>query len=328
MRERMSIMISNTIKKLGRYWVMILGAIVLLSGIIWLVNYNNSASSALKEAENAYESGDFVKANSLYEYFFDKYAEQDAVGRVVNPWLFVSFDVEKTEARRYEVRDMTDAEKAFSEGEYYGAGWGYRDVIGSNGKYADIARNRLEEALLAWYEDIGESGAKLISAMYELTCIKELSTDSDDYRIALSDYDSEIWTALDYAENIGTAYPAKYWFPQASMGDNVARRPAEFRVAVCFDVVDTTNVEGCAYAANPQNPQGILGSVTRKWATYSVVLINPYTGKRFADSPPMPGTEPSGCPSSIVGGGMYEYIGPPDYAAALSWIEANFQSTP
>lgn len=262
-----------------------------------------------------------MAADSSYEEFYNKYVVRKS------PLLFLTY-TEEIAAHRYEARDLADAEEYFSERAYKAAASCYIDAFKRSGRYADVAIKGLEATTLAWYEDNGESGVGLINSMYELTCIKELSTDSDEIQIARSNFDSETLYALDYAGNIGKADQAKYWFPQASMGENVARTPAEFRVAVCFEVVDKTVVEGCAYSENPQNPQGVLGSVSRKRATYSVVLINPYTGERFADSPLMPGTEPPQCPSSIVGGGMYEYIGPPDYTEALSWIEANFRVDP
>lgn len=315
-------MSSTTIKKRSQPWIIVIVVVALIGGIIWLAQYNITDASALKNAEIAYESGDFETAHSLYEDFFNKYARLDVVGNVSNPWLFLSFDAEETVARRWEVRDMTAAEQALLERNYSGAIWEFGDVIGAKGRYSSIAQERLKVAVLGWYEDTGESGRKLLSAMYELACVKELSP--DDYRIALSNYDAEIQTALYYAESMENNYPIKYWFPDASMGENVARAPAEFKVAVCFDIVEKTNVEGCAYAANPQNPQGFLGSVSRKRATYITVLINPYTGERLAEGPSMLGAEPPQCPSSIVGGGMYEYIGPPDYEAALPWIEENF----
>jgi formylglycine-generating enzyme required for sulfatase activity len=288
-----------------------IGIAVAFMAAIWVavsaINERNACTDLVNKAKSAYASGDFVAAEAYYEklIYWDGMYQKSCQDQPFSPTGFSLDQVRQSELVYY------NRAAEFQEAGDYGTamGW-YQDYVDSypNGDLRNEVERRLGEIYQEMFYDTGEAGQYLMYEMYEIAC--------GDSQTNIPPID----TILDDNQE------PKYWFPGAGdfSGEFLATMPAEFRIAVCHELLETTGVvETCTYSPSGRMEiGGLMGSAVRKSAVYEIELKDILSGGTVAKYRPVHSKSPAACPSSMSGTIMFEeIIGEPDFRLADTWLD-------
>ena len=270
-----------------------------------------------KMAETAFSEGNFYEAEKYYaEIEYGKPTRFSYITCPNRPYTSTGLSIDQMRLRELQSYNLAAREK--EGGDYYSAVYTLQRYLEYPGELKEEAELLLSEVYQALATDTGQSGVRLLLDMYEVSCgLAEKDLPPMD-TIVSDDSDFKFW------------YPEHLWIPEANTSNSkyIATMPAEFRIAVCYKLIQTDIVETCVYTQTGTLGAGGLGSSTaRKNATYEIELKDILTSKTIANYQPIYSKSPSACPQTMAGSTLFnEIIGEPDFSTATSWIEEQIQS--
>lgn len=291
--------------------------VVILIIVIWVVASmvieRIDCAITAKKADTAYANGNFVDA----ELYFDSllYNETDSENSVSYRYCpNRTRDID--EERNNEIDTFNSAVQSQEQKDYQSAVERYKIYLNyyPQGRLRDDAEKRLSEIYQLWSQDTGKAGKDLMLEMYKTGC------SGGEWISNIPSLDTIINDDLE----------SKYWYPEAGISDSkyIAKLPAEFRIAICYEYIQTTDtVETCLYT----NSLGAnVDSIVRRNAIYEIELLDLLTHKTIAKYQPMYSLPPEACPQTITSGvSLFDYdeiVGEPDFTTVTSWIDEQIQS--
>jgi len=259
----------------------------------------------------AYENKDFENARRTLNTFI---FEANMKRTIFFPSC--QYDRSEVDELSQNIDSNAELERAFANqegGDYLSAIDVYEGYLQYNpdGERTEEIRNKLNEAYLSLFTDEGESGKNLIQNMYDAAC-------------GISD--AEIPAGLD--TQVLASQP-KYWYPQVNpaLSDSIAQTPAEFRVAVCYTLVQTTDiVETCRYANSSGYEQT---AINRMNALYTIFLVDTISHEEIALYANLYSVLPAACPDNITVTAFPSstpIIGLPNFVQLTIWLNEQMKT--
>lgn len=275
------------------------------------INVLADCKNFAKMAESAFSEGNFYEAEKYYaEIQFGKLTRFSYVTCPNRPYTSTGLSIDQM--RLGELQSYNRAAREKEGGDYYSAVQTLQLYLEHPGELKEEAELLLSEVYQALATDTGQSGARLLLDMYEASC-------------GLGENEMP---PIDMIVNNNAEI--KYWYPDANTSNSnyIAKIPAEFRIAICYELIQSDIVETCVYTQTGSLGSGGLGSSTvRKNAIYEIQLRDILTGKTIAKYQPMYSNPPAACPQTMSGTTMFnEIIGEPDFTTVISWIDEQMQS--
>lgn len=293
------------------------GFLALIVLFIWqtirTISYRTECYQLKEDAVAAYENNDYIKAASLFNQFTDANSKL----RTIFFWScpnYTSGDFELREEYDNAAWQITELESAIRDqnsGEYFQAIFILERLIQHypNGINADESKNRLKETYQLLSQDTGEAGRNMLQNLYDTNC-------------GISEYE----VPDEFSDIILNTQP-KYWYPLAdpTQSNNIARIPAEFRVAVCYELTQTTDIIESCYYGNSNSVGAFETAINRMSAIYKIRLVDTITSIMIAELDGIKSTTAGECPASInynSAGIAQPIIGMPDFSLiSPAWLE-------
>jgi len=294
---------ATKIKIMDSKWIVLISVVLVV--LIWVgVSRNQERIRCLnagKTADAAFSEGNYTNA----ELYYHDLAYGDCPARFNSSG--VSFD----QLRLGELQSYNLAVREIEHGAFYSAIQTLQIYLEYPRELQQEAELLLSEAYQLLSQDTGQDGAKLMQDMYGVSCgLNENSL-------------------LPVEPIVSPETAIHFWYPGAmdSNSSLAASMPAEFHVAVCYQLIDIEVVETCLYNQSGTLGAGVSQSVARKNAVYQIALKDTLTGETIATYQPVSSKTPGACPPSMTGATTFtEIIGEPNFSTAVPWIEEQLGS--
>ena len=303
------------LRKLDLKWK--LGILALISILIWqtviTISYRAECFKLKEDAVAAYGRKDFVNAALLINQFSDANSENRTIFFQSCP----NYTAEDSKLRQdyedaaWQITELEGAIKDQNSGNYFGAIYVYERLLKfyPDGINADEVRNRIKETYQLLFHDAGDAGRNMLQNIYDTSC-------------GITQYEIP-----DMFSSIAESTLPKYWYPQADPTQNkvFARVPAEFRVAVCYDLIQTTDIIESCYYGSSNSVGAFQTAINRMNAIYKIRLVDTLTSETIAELDNIKSSGAGACPASITYNSLgmpQPIIGLPDLSLIPSaWLE-------
>lgn len=305
----------DKIKKLDFKWK--IGILALIILVIWqtviTISYRAECYRLKEDAVAAYEQKDFVNASALINQFYNANFEHQTFFFLSCPnYTKEDYDLmEEYSDAAWQIRELEGAINDQNSGDYLQAIFVYKRLLQyyPDGINADEVRNRISETYQLLFQDTGDAGRIMLQNIYDTSC-------------GFVEYEIP-----DEFSSIVMNTQPRYWYPQADPTQNkvFARVPAEFRVAVCYDLIQTTDIIESCYYGSSNSVGAFQTAINRMNAIYKIRLVDTITSETIAELDNIKSSGAGACPASVTYNsfGMPQpIIGLPDLSLIPSaWLE-------